>query len=144
MDCEIFGNGSAICGNFAERTEQKPKDFHYDVTAKWWEDYPFEWREQVGGTVCNCKRIKVDFAPYYGFDYYHSDACFLVQKYNNTPNAEMFGAMQYLPSITHWDDAAPATASRFYIKGRSSSSKVKVRLAQRCVNTQQLQLGGIS
>lgn len=143
MGC-LVDEGMAICGNFAERLAEKPKDFDFEADAKWWEDYPFEWREQVGGTVCNCKRVKVNYQPWYGYDYFHQDNCFLVQKYHNTPNADMFGSMQYLPSITHWEDAVPATASRFYIKGRSSSSKVKVRLSQRCADQLEMQLGGIS
>jgi hypothetical protein len=143
MDCEQ--NGSiTICGNFAELLPEKPKEMDFDRTAKWLEPYSFDWREQVGGTICNCKTIKVHYAPYYGYDYFHSDTCFLVQKYNNTSNAEMFGSMQYLPSITHWEDAVPATASRFYIKGRSSSSKIKVRLSQRRADQLEMQLGGIS
>ena len=127
MDCEIW-EGGAICGNFAELQDKKPDPFDYDRTAKWLEPYPFDKREVIGGTVCNCKTVKVHYAPYYGFDYFHLDSCFLMQKYRNTTNPDYFWSMQYLPSIQFGDNAVPVdTPPRAYIKGRSSTSHIKVR-----------------
>lgn len=127
MDCEIW-DGGAMCGNFAEVQDTKPEPFDYERTAKWYEPYPFDKREVIGGTVCNCKTVKVHYAPYYGHDYFHSESCFLMQKYRNTPNADYFYSMESLPSISFGENAVPAdTPPRAYIQGRSSTSRVKVR-----------------
>lgn len=143
MDCSNLGD-ITICGNFAELLPEKPKDFDYMSTAKWLEPYPFDKRDVIGGTTCNCKYVVVNYAPYYGFDYYHQDTCFLMQKYRNTPNADFFWSMASLPLISFGDNAVPAdTPPRMYIKGRSTSVKVKVRLAQRFATQRQMQLGGI-
>ena len=133
MDCEIFASGSAICGNFAERTDTKPESFDYDHTAKWYEAYPFDWRETLGGTVCNCSRVKVNYAPYFGYDYFHLDSCNLMRKLDAEPG--IYNLVEtYLPAINHYTDAVPNSDHiPLYIKGRKSKGftiKVERRLPQ--------------
>jgi hypothetical protein len=139
MGCEQMGD-ITICGNFADLLPEKPKDFDFDRTAKWLEPYPFDIREVIGGTVCNCKVVKAHYAPYYGFDYYHQDSCFIMQKYRNTPNAEYFWSMQHLPAIAFGENAVPVdTPPRMYIRGRSTAKKIRVRRGGQ-VDTRNLQL----
>lgn len=129
MDCEIFGSGSAICGNFASLQSTKPEPFDYDKTAKWVEPYLFEWRETLGKTVCNCRVVEVHYAPYFGYDYYHSKYCNLLRKLDAEPGILNLYEL-YLPSITHYEDAV-ANRERIplYIKSKSRASRVKVRHA---------------
>lgn len=127
MDCEVFGNGSAICGNFATLQAEKPKDFDYTRTAKWLEPYPFEWRETLGKTICNCKTVEVHYAPYYGHDYYHTKNCNLLRKLEAEPGITNLYET-YLPAINHYNDAVPNSEHiPIYIKGVSRATKVTVR-----------------
>lgn len=126
MDCDVW-DGGAVCGNFAELQERKPEPFDYDRTAKWLEPYPFEWRETLGKTVCNCKTVRVNYAPYYGFDYYHLDTCNLMRKLEAEPGIRNLYEI-YLPAITRYNDAVPNTDRiPLYIKSRSSTHRVRVR-----------------
>lgn len=132
MDCEDLG-GIVISGNFAERTETKPDDFDYMHTGKWYEPYPFEWREKLGSTICSCSRVKVNYAPYYGFDYFHLDTCNLMRKLEAEPGiANLYEC--YLPAITRYTDAVESPDHiPLYIKGRRSKGyaiKVKRKLPQ--------------
>lgn len=127
MDCDQIGD-ITICGNFAERTDEKPADFDYMRTAKWYEDYSFDWRETLGGVVCNCKRVKVDFAPYYGFDYYHLDTCNLMRKLEAEPGIQNL-IETYLPAITHYTDAVPNSDHiPLYIKGLKKSRAFNIKV----------------
>lgn len=75
-----------ICGNFAEVLPEKPKDFNYDTDAKWLEPYPKDAeRITIGKTTCDCKQIETHFAPYYGFTWYHTDKCALLQRVKARP-----------------------------------------------------------
>ena len=140
MDCEIFGNGSAICGNFAEVQPEKPKDFDYMSTAKWLEDYPLDKRECIGGTICSCKKVLVHYAPYYGWDYFHVDTCNLMRKLKDRPQLGILWAYDHLPSIQFSGKAVPAdTPVGIYIRTSSVASKIKVRR----VGTNNLQLFAI-
>jgi hypothetical protein len=128
MDCEEFGNGNFICGNFAERQESKPENFDFMTTGKWYEDYPFGWRETLGGVICNCKRIKVNYAPYYGFDHFHLDTCNLMRKLAAEPGLANLMEI-YLPSITRYTDSVPNSDHiPLYIKGLSSSRARKIKV----------------
>lgn len=127
MGCITEGS-LTICGNFAKVLPKKPKDFDYNSDAKWIEPYPFDMRDVIGTTVCNCKYIVTHFSPWHGFDSYHQDTCFLMQKFRNTPNAEYFYAMEALPRISFGDNAVPAdTPPRMYIQGRSTKTRIRVR-----------------
>lgn len=128
MNCEEFGIGNFICGNFAERQESKPENFDYMTTGKWYEDYPFDWRETLGGVICNCKRIKVNYAPYYGFDHFHLDTCNLMRKLAAEPGIENL-IETYLPSITRYTDSVPNSDHiPLYIKGLNSSRACKIKV----------------
>lgn len=127
MDCEDLG-GITISGNFAERTETKPKDFDYNRTGKWYEPYSFEWRETLGGTICNCSRIKVNYAPYFGYDYYHLDSCNLMRKLDAEPGIHNL-VQTYLPAITRYTDSVPnRDRIPLYIKGRKRSRSYAIRV----------------
>lgn len=129
MDCEDLGNGVHISGNFAERTETKPKDFDYMTTGKWYEPYSFEWREVLGNAICNCTRIKVNYAPYFGYDYFHLDTCNLMRKLEAEPGIANLREI-YLPAITHYTDSVPNTGKlQIWVKGlrKSRPAKIKVR-----------------
>lgn len=129
MSCLFSDDGQmVVCGNFEELLSEKPKDFDFENSYRWIEPYPFDKRDVIGGTVCNCKYVRVNYQPWYGYDYYHQDSCFLMQKYRATPNACYFWAMENLPAITFSENSVPANApKRMFIQGRSTSSKVKVR-----------------
>lgn len=128
MDCETFGNGSAICGNFASLQNTKPEPFDYDHTAKWIEPYSFEWRETLGKTICNCKNVEVNYAPYYGFDYFHMNGCNLIRKLAAEPQILNLGET-YLPAITHYTDAVPNRENvPLYIQGISRAKLIQVHL----------------
>lgn len=125
MGC-ISSGSMVICGNFAEVLPEKPKDFDYMSDAKWLEPYSMDWRETLGGTICNCKIIEVHYAPYYGFDYYHNDNCNLMRKYRDSPGLSNLYEV-YLPAITKYDDAVPNRENiPLYIKNRSRAYKVNV------------------
>lgn len=126
MDCEIW-EGGAICGNFAELQDTKPEPFDYDKTARWVEPYSFEWRETLGKTICNCKTVRVSYAPYYGHDYFHNDNCNLMRKLEAEPQIQNLYET-YLPAINHYNDAVPDSDHiPIYIKSSSRTSHVKVR-----------------
>lgn len=126
MDCEQYGQ-ITVCGNFAEVQDSKPEPFDYDHTCKWYDDYPFDWRETLGKTVCNCKKVLVHYAPYYGYDYFHQDTCNLMRKLDAEPQILNLGETS-LPAITHYTDAVPnSNHIPLYIRtvGRKSHIKVK-------------------
>lgn len=126
MSC-IVEDGMAICGNFAEVLPAKPKDMDYDRSYKWIEPYSFEWRETLGTAVCSCKTVKVYYAPYYGYDYYHNENCNLLRKLEAEPQIHNLYET-YLPAINHYNDAVPNSDHiPLYIKVLSRTSKVKVR-----------------
>ncbi len=128
MDCETLGNGMTISGNFAQRQESKPKDFDYMSTGKWYENYPFDWRETLGGVICNCKRVKVNYAPYYGFEFFHLDSCNLMRKLEAEPGIQNL-IETYLPAITHYTDAVPNSDHiSLYIKGLKKSRKHNIKV----------------
>lgn len=127
MDCEVFGSGSAICGNFAELMPEKPKDFDYMRTAKWLEDYPFDQRECIGGTICSCKKVEVHFAPYYGFDMFHTKTCNLMRKIHDRPQLVILWAYDHLPAIQFSKKAVPAnTHIPLYVRSSSRTQRIKV------------------
>lgn len=79
--------GVIVHGNFAERTEHKPANFDYESDAKWYEPYPPELeRITIGKTTCDCKRIKTDYAPWYGFTWWHDDDCAIVKRVKERPS----------------------------------------------------------
>lgn len=87
MGCISDEDGTMfMCGNFAERTDKKPKDFDYQSDGKWYEPYPKELeRITIGRTTCDCTRIKTDYAPWYGFTWSHSDECALIKRVKEHP-----------------------------------------------------------
>lgn len=130
MDCEMFESGSAICGNFASVDESKPEPFDYDRTAKWREPYSFEWRETLGKAICNCRMVEVHYAPYYGFDYFHTEGCNLLRKLNAEPGIYNLRET-YLPGITRYTDAVPNREHiPLYIRGVSRKSRVTVKVCK--------------
>ena len=126
MDCGTSGS-ITMCGNFAEREDTKPKDY-YDRTAKWWEDYPLEWREKIGNVICNCQKIKVDYAPYYGFDYYHDDKCNLMKAIKDKPQLAQLPPYQYLPAIVIDKHAVPVSkGNTIYVSYHDRIKKILVK-----------------
>lgn len=127
MDCETW-DGGAICGNFAELLPEQPKDFDYSNTGKWMQGYPFEKREVIGGTACNCKKVECHYAPYYGFDYYHNKNCNLTRKVTSRPGLMNLWAYEHLPAIRFSDQAAEFDGPiPLYVETSSRTSRVTVR-----------------
>ena len=126
MDCEEYG-GITICGNFAERLEEKPADFDYMTTGKWYEPYPFETREKIGHVICSCKRVKVDFAPYYGWDMWHEDSCNLMRQLKAKPQLANLWQYSYLPAIYPASDVPADKPVPLWIDTRSRRATIKVR-----------------
>lgn len=128
MDCEDLG-GIIVCGNFAEIMPEKPKDFDYTTTGKWMEDYPYDIRECIGGTIYSCKKIEVNYAPYYGWDNYHNQNCNLMRKIRINPQLTNLWAYDHLPAFAFSDKAVPAaTHVPMYIKQVKHTQSIKVRL----------------
>lgn len=128
--------GVLVHGNFAKVLPEKPKNFDFESDAKWLEDYPLDWRETWGNTICSCRKIEVHYAPYYGFDYFHLDSCNLMRKLEAEPQIQNLFEI-YLPRVTHYKDAVPADVEPgIYVRNRSSKCRVKVRV----VDTRNLRL----
>lgn len=127
MDCET--NGSlTITGNFADLQDSKPEPFDYDHTAKWLEPYSMEWREVMGDAICSCTTVQVNYAPYYGFDYFHRDNCSLMRKLAAQPQISNLREV-YLPAMHQWDDSVKNDGKlHIWVEPkRSRAKKVKVR-----------------
>lgn len=130
MGCIVSGEVIAT-GNFAELQPEPPRDFDYMTDAKWLEDYPFDKRECIGGTICSCKKVRVHFSPYYGWDHYHLETCNLMRKLNDQPRLAILWAFDHLPAIAFSKKAVPAD-SRIpqYIKIQSKSYRIKVNIVR--------------
>lgn len=117
-----------VHGNFAELLPEKPKDFDYENDAKWLEPYDLEWREVLGDAVCNCTKVEVHFAPYYGFSYFHMDTCNLMRKIAVQPGIANFYEV-YLPSMTQYHNAVKNTGklSIWVHKKPTRAKKIKVK-----------------
>lgn len=81
MSC-IVGN-STICGNFAKLSKKKPKN--YDEDYKCIVEYPFKWRTKLGKVECTCKICEEHFQPYYGWIWYHSEDCAIMEHVKKFP-----------------------------------------------------------
>ena len=126
MGC-ISSGSLIICGNFAEVLSEKPKDFDGMKDYKWLEPYSFDWRETLGKTICNCKTVEVHYAPYYGFDYYHTKGCNLLKKLEAEPQLENLYEL-HLPAINHYNDAVPNRENiPLYIRKEGRAKKVEVK-----------------
>lgn len=82
MSC-IVGNSTSICGNFAKLSKKKPKN--YDKDYKCFVKYPFKWRAKLGKVKCTCKICEEHFQPYYGWIWYHSEACDIMEHVKKYP-----------------------------------------------------------
>lgn len=124
MDLETYGN-IIICGNFAKLQDKKPEPFNYDESSKWIEKYSFDWRETLGDAICNCAIIEVNYAPYYGFDYFHNDSCNLMRKLEKYPGISNFYEI-YLPSINNYSTSVKSKKSRqIWVYKQSRTSKIE-------------------
>lgn len=119
-----------IHGNFAEVLPEKPKDFDYEQDAKWLEPYPkeFEYREKIGSVICTCKKLEVHFAPYYGFDYYHTEDCNLLRQLKDRPSLLNLPWYEHLPAVVFYEGkTVPAnTKQGLYVKYRKRTAKIPV------------------
>lgn len=129
--------GILVHGNFAEVLPEKPKDFNYEEDAKWLEPYPkdFEYREKIGSVICTCKIVEVHYAPYYGFDFYHTGGCNLLRQIKARPSLLNLVSYEHLPAIVFYENqTVPAkTTQGIYIDYKSrkvANIPVKVRLPQ--------------
>lgn len=52
--------------------------------------YPFKWRSKLGKVECDCKEVIEAYQPYYGFTYYHKDACATMKHLRHYPQMENF------------------------------------------------------
>jgi len=127
MDCEIF-EGGAICGNFSELQQSKPEPFDYDKTAKWIEPYAMEWREVLGDAICSCATVQVNYAPYYGWDYFHRPTCSLMRKLAAQPQINNLRET-HLPSMNQYNDSVPNDGKlHIWVENKSKRSyKIKVK-----------------
>lgn len=127
MGC-ITSGGLTVIGNFADLQPNRPENFDYMSDAKWLEDYPLDKRERIGGTVCSCKKIRVHYSPYYGYDNYHVESCNLMRKIRDKPQLTILWAYNHLPAIIFSRQAVPAKHRiPIYIKAISRTHKLKVR-----------------
>lgn len=52
--------------------------------------FNFKWRAKLGKVTCDCKEVREDFAPYYGFTWYHGDECAIRAHLKKYPQMENF------------------------------------------------------
>lgn len=103
MGCQISDN-MVICGNFAEVLPEKPKDFDYDSDAKWLEPYPEKWeRIKIGKTTCTCQKIETHYQPWYGYSWFHTDECALMQRVKDRPSLLNLPAFWNVKTIGYSD-----------------------------------------
>ena len=76
MGC-LIGENMMICGNFAKMSQEKPKG--YDRDYKCFVPYPFKWRQKIGTVECDCIEVEEHFQPWYGFDWFHREACAILK-----------------------------------------------------------------
>ena len=128
-----------VLGNFAEVSSEKPADFDYMSDAKWLEDYWLDERERIGGTICSCKKIEVHYAPYYGFDLFHTEQCNLMKKIRDRPQLIVLWAYNHLPAIVFSKQAVPADSHiPMYVRSSSRTHKIKVHRPAVAVNQERL------
>lgn len=72
-------------GQFALKTIGK-QDFEnpdgYEMTVP----FKFKWRKNIGKVVCDCKEVVENYAPFYGFTWYHSNDCALMKYISSRPS----------------------------------------------------------
>lgn len=90
-----YFNGAHISGNFNPITKRKPKNW-IERGYKIMVSYKFPWRTRIGGVECDCKECEEHFAPYYGFDWYHSKNCALMKYLDRHP--QVLNLWQYAGS----------------------------------------------
>ena len=141
MDCAST-EYITVCGNFAELQQSKPEPFDYDKTARWIEPYSMDWREVLGDAICNCATVEVNYAPYYGWDYFHRPNCNLMRKLASQPQIANLQEV-YLPAMNHFDDSVPNTGKRtIWVDNKTKRSRaVKVRHILSGIHKLQLGLG---
>lgn len=61
--------------------------------------YPFKWRVKIGQTECDCTEVIERFTPWYGFDWFHSDECALMQRVKKSPQLQNLPAFADLPHL---------------------------------------------
>lgn len=128
MDCAV-SDQVTMCGNFADVLPKKPEYFDYMGTGKWLETYSYDKRERIGGTVCSCKQIEVHFAPYLGWDIFHTSSCNLMRKVKDQPQLMTLLAYEHLPNIRFSKQAVEASKPvTTYVKVISRKERVKVRV----------------
>lgn len=126
MDIKDYG-GVVVCGNFAEVLPDKPESLDYESSAKWVEPYELEWREVMGDAICSCTTVEVHYAPYYGFDYYHSETCSLMRKLKSQPQIENLREV-YLPRMHQWSDSVENDGKiHIWVENKSRRKTVEVK-----------------
>jgi hypothetical protein len=99
MGCLVSDDGSmAICGNFNKLVEERPKDW-IDTGYKILRDYPFNWREKIGGIECTCEQVEEHYQPYYGFNFFHIGRCALIKLIEKRPQLKNLPCYARLPHI---------------------------------------------
>lgn len=86
--------GVLLHGNFEKVRRYKTKDGR----PRNWSDhdykallpYPFKWRSKLGKVECDCKEVIEAYQPYYGFTYYHEQACATMKHLFRYPQMENF------------------------------------------------------
>lgn len=123
-----------VHGNFAEVLPEKPKDFNYEHDAKWLEPYPKEWadRVRIGKVICTCKVVEVHYAPYYGFDFYHTKGCNLMRQIKARPQLVNLPAYEDLPNIVFYEGAVVPASMRqgIYVDYHKHGGRVAVKIAK--------------
>lgn len=84
----VLAYGKVILhGNFTKAKRYKnvrPKDW-FDRDYKAIIPYRFKWRATWCKVVCVCKEMIEAYQPYYGSDWYHEEACAIMQAYKKHP-----------------------------------------------------------
>lgn len=96
--CELFNDGSAICGGYPKLTKKKPKNWietGYQILTP----YKWKWRTKIGKVKCTCKEVKEIYKPYYGYTWEHTEECALMIQIKKRPQLLNLPAYYYLPVI---------------------------------------------
>lgn len=91
-----YFNGAHVVGNFNKITKRKPKNWT-ETGYKIIVPFKFKWRHKIGKVECDCKVCEEHYAPYYGFDWYHSKECALIKHIEKRP--QILNLNQY----SEWD-----------------------------------------
>lgn len=78
---------------------EKVKPEGFDEPYRIMVPYKFKWRVKIGKVECDCKEVEECYQPWYGFDWYHSEACALMRLVKEKPQLKNLWCYQGIERI---------------------------------------------